>query len=286
MAQGTGLPYTDGFETDLTGWPGSNTTITIESNKANSGSSSAEGDALSDAEDSGFLNRAWGDARVICNVTPSCYNCNETTECPGGHTPDIDITYWVFTDPTDYAPATSGGADRKHIQVLIFERFGASHGTNLSHSISYISILNFDGDDDGEQDEVVFNHFRRHDNAGDPISDVITGSLDNDDPSHTMDHDAWNKVRVRMKVNTPGQSDGILQIWLNDVIIDNYDGTFNHHGGYDGGQTYNMMIISDNGDGPDSPATVTTFWDDVVIAETSSGIPTLSGATITGGILQ
>jgi hypothetical protein len=36
-------------------------------------------------------------------------------------------------------------------------------------------------------------------------------------------------------------------------------------GGYAGGQTWNTMLLTDNGDGPTAPETIQTFWDDVII---------------------
>jgi hypothetical protein len=68
---------------------------------------------------------------------------------------------------------------------------------------------------------------------------------------------AWNKVRYRAKLNTPGSSDGIFQLWLNDVLIIqytniNYRANYTSYGWnhlmmrYDGTNMPSQYIYRDN----------------------------------------
>lgn len=57
---------------------------------------------------------------------------------------------------------------------------------------------------------------------------------------------AWNKMIWRMKLNTLGQSNGILQIWVNDVLKANYS-SINYRGTYSQyGWNHLIMYISGN----------------------------------------
>ncbi len=55
----------------------------------------------------------------------------------------------------------------------------------------------------------------------------------------------WNKIKIRLKLNTPGSSDGIYQIWLNDELKCNYS-NLNYRGTY---TTYgwNHLMMSMHG---------------------------------------
>jgi hypothetical protein len=259
VAQLTGLPFSDDFEGDLSGWPSSGESITIGTTRAASGTHSAQSLIVNGDFDSGNINRAWGDASRVC--TSGCFDCDETTECPGGATPDLTFEFELYLDQTDWSDP---GADRKVLQLGIFDDFGALHGdefSHLRHMVAYLSLITFDKDSDGQNDELVFNSFRRNDNNGNNIGDVFDGT---GAQVSTLPHDQWNSIRVHVVLNTRGNSDGIYTMWINDVQVENRS-DMNWIGGYTGGQTWNMMLLTDNGDGPTAPETVQTFWDDVTV---------------------
>jgi hypothetical protein len=56
----------------------------------------------------------------------------------------------------------------------------------------------------------------------------------------------WNKIRFRLKMNTPGQADGIFQLWINDVLKSNYS-NMNFRGTYTD-KGWNHLMMSMHGD--------------------------------------
>lgn len=255
-ADATGLPLADGFETDLSKWPGSAPNIRITSDRAASGTQSAAGSRVSGSNDNRWLNRAWGDARNACT---SCFGCDASDECPGGHTPEVWIGLDVYPEWTGGTTPT----DRKILTLAMFEDWNSNHGTNTSHSITYISLLFGDFDRDGRVDDISWNSPRRHDASGNPIPDVWQGTP----ATGVFGMNQWHDVVLRARVNTPGQSNGVLQLWVDGArVIDRAN--VNYSGGYAGGQTWNMLVLTDNGDGPAAPHTLRLFWDDVRIDTT------------------
>jgi len=142
----------------------------------------------------------------------------------------------------------------------MFEDWGSSHGSHLQHSVTYISLLFGDFDGDGQVDDFAWNSPRRHDMSGGAISDVWQG--DRADGAFPVNQ--WNNIVLHVKENTPGESDGVIQMWINGGL-EIVRSDVNYFGGYAGGQTWNMLLLSDNGDGPSAPDTMQLFWDDVLI---------------------
>ena len=278
----TGLPYTDDFEGTLGGWVNNNLATGLTSVRANGGTSSVRGQSINEGTDStGFLDRAWGDAHLVCTA---CYSCNETTQCPGDHTDEVWIQFWTYQDAT---AMLSGSDDRKIIQILMFDDWNADHGdvsSNLRHAVTFVTLLWGDNDGNTADAELALNSPRRHDVNGDPIADVFHGGLDSSDNDFPLNQ--WNEIVLRLVTNTPGSSDGVYQLWINGSLVDDYS-NMNWFGGYAGGQTWNMVIVTDNGIGPTSPETLQVYWDDITIATSDPrSTASISGASITGGSVQ
>lgn len=255
----SGLPFADDFEGDLTGWPNSSSGYALDSTYAVSPTQSVQSDTVSDSDGTGQLNRAWGDAHRVCS---SCFDCDEVDECPGAHTNDVWVQFSAYAD-------VSGGLtdlDRKLAQLLVFDDWSAAHGANLQHSVTYISIIAGDFDGDGDGDDLAMNSFRRHDSGGSPISDVANPA--GDYVSDAFTPNAWNELVLHAVGNTPGSSDGVFELWVDGQQIFD-EQAVDWWGGYDEGQTWNMLLLTDNGSGPNDPETLTVYWDDVTISTSS-----------------
>jgi hypothetical protein len=81
----------------------------------------------------------------------------------------------------------------------------------------------------------------------DGLPGAATGILWRDFPQNvgspvSLQLNAWNKIKFRVKLNTPGLSDGIFQIWINDVLKANYP-TMNFRGSYTA-RGWNHLMMS------------------------------------------
>jgi hypothetical protein len=154
----------------------------------------------------------------------------------------------------------------------MFDDWNADHGdgaSHLRHAVTYMTLLYGDWDSDGDTRDLAYNTPRRHDNEGNTIADVWNSIPYAED---VWISNQWNKIVVHLIENTPGVSDGTVQVWLNDdLVLDT--ASQNWFGGYDGGQTWNMIILTDNGGGPPSPDTSRHFWD-ALITTVSPSEPT------------
>jgi hypothetical protein len=256
----TGLPFQDGFESGLSNWPHSGMQSTTD--RAFGGSTSVAGNAVSGETDSSWLLHYWGDANAVSGGDISCGSA-----CPGGRTEDVSFRFKFFMDAaSSLANAGSFEIHRKIAILGSFHDWDATFGQAQQNSGYYFSLPvgNFNST---PGIDLAFNSWRRHDNAGNQIADVVDSAQAND----VFFPGNWYDVRVRAKLNALGQANGILQVWVDDrLVIDRQD--MNFRGGYDQA-TWNYLMLTDNGSGPSS-GTARFFWDDVTIGEGTSQTPT------------
>ena len=89
----------------------------------------------------------------------------------------------------------------------------------------------------------------------------------------------WTKLTVRLKLNTSGSSDGIFQLWIDDVLKADYS-TMNFRGTYtDTGWNHLMSSFDPE---PSHPQAQNVTRDDVLL-ESLDVNPSISGCTISGG---
>lgn len=258
-AQETGLPFSDDFENGLSRWP--NSGLQTSTVRATSPTHSVAGNAVSGGTDSSWLLHYWGDTNT---ESPGSLPCG--ADCPGGATPEVTFGFRFYLDADPSLADAPYGGYELHRKIAILGSFvdwNAGFGSNQSNSAYYFSLPlgNFGG---GRGLDLAFNSWRRHNNAGQQIADVVDSAVAYD----AIFPRQWYDVRVRARLNTPGSADGVLQLWLDgNLVIDRQD--MNFRGGYTQ-QTWNYLMLLDNGDGP-SPGTVRYFWDDVEITEGAAG---------------
>lgn len=257
-----GLPFTDDFESGLNDWPHSGMRSTTD--RSYGGSTAVAGNAVSGEADSSWLLHYWGDANAVSGGDISCGSA-----CPGGRTEDVSFRFKFFLDA---APSlASAGSFEIHRKLAIlgsFHSWDAGFGQTQQNSGYYFSlpIGNFNAT---PGIDLAFNSWRRHDNAGNQIADVVDSAQAND----VFFPGNWYDVGVRAKLNSLGQSNGILQVWVDGrLVIDRRD--MNFRGGYDEA-TWNYLMLTDNGSGPSS-SSARFFWDDVSIGEGTSQTPSQS----------
>jgi len=255
----TGLPFQDGFESGLGDWPHSGMQSTTD--RAFNGSTSVAGDTVSGEADSSWLLHYWGDANAVSGGDISCGSA-----CPGGRTEDVSLRFKFFMDAaSSLANAGSFEIHRKIAILGSFHDWDAQFGQAQQNSGYYFSLPvgNFNST---PGIDLAFNSWRRHDNAGNQIADVVDSAQAND----VFFPGNWYDVAVRARLNTLGQANGILQVWVDDrLVIDRRD--MNFRGGYDEA-AWNYLMLTDNGSGPSS-GSARFFWDDVSIGEGTSQTP-------------
>jgi len=252
----TGLPFSDDFESDLSRWP--NSGLTTTTNRAYSGTHSVAGNAISGGNDSSWLLHYWGDTNV---VSPGSVSCGQ--DCPGGATPEFYVTFRYYLEAANSLATAPYGGYELHRKIAIFGSFNdwdATFGTNMQNSAYYFSLPlgNFGG---GAGLDLAFNSWRRHDNSGKQIADVVDSGMAYD----VIFPNRWYVIGVHARLNTPGSSDGLMEIFIDGQRVINRT-NMNFRGGYSD-STWNYMMFTDNGDGPSS-GTVRFFWDDPSIQET------------------
>jgi hypothetical protein len=249
----TGLPFVDDFESglDYTRWPHSGTKMSVSGARASSGSKSLAGQVLSGDNNSQWLLHYFGDANAVAPGSISC----TAEDCPGGMVDDVYVKFDFYLDGVT--------ANRKVMILGSFNSWDGTFGTNQQNSAYYFSLPLglWSG---GPDMELSFNSWRRHDNAGNQVGDIIDSALVTD----VIRTGKWYELQVHAKLNTPGSSDGIMEIWLDGTrIVNRRD--MNFRGGYDL-TGWNYLMLTDNGEGPAS-GSLQLFWDDVVIDTRAPG---------------
>jgi hypothetical protein len=80
----------------------------------------------------------------------------------------------------------------------------------------------------------------------------------------------WHHVEMKLKVNTPGQQDGVLQMWVDGLLKTDYQNVI--YCTIDGGYGWNTFLFTGY-DNPSSPDNKQQYWDDVTIQSTEIDSP-------------
>ena len=81
----------------------------------------------------------------------------------------------------------------------------------------------------------------------------------------------WHEVKIRAKTNTPGEENGIIQMWIDDILVTSYENIV--FCTIDAGYGWNTFGISGY-DNPSSPDDKQQYWDDLTISSTDIVQPT------------
>jgi len=81
----------------------------------------------------------------------------------------------------------------------------------------------------------------------------------------------WHKMVIRVKMNTPGVANGILQMWQDDVLVLNASNGFFRKSGEKFGITSFQMTPVYGGGGSTPPADQYMWFDDVIVQTTPFG---------------
>ncbi len=90
----------------------------------------------------------------------------------------------------------------------------------------------------------------------------------------TLSYGGWHKIIIHVKMNTGGNSNGILQVWVDDVLrIDASNGKFRNSGDTYGVTSFQMTPVY-GGDSTPVPQTQYMWMDDVIVQTTPFGTST------------
>jgi hypothetical protein len=95
----------------------------------------------------------------------------------------------------------------------------------------------------------------------------VGGMLQNVGSPATVDFGSWQDLKFYIKANTPGQSDGIVRMWVNNSLKLEYTNSYMRE---NTNFNPNQFILSDYNPGDTSRVGV-QWWDNVTLTETNPG---------------
>jgi hypothetical protein len=140
-----------------------------------------------------------------------------------GTTADHYRDFYFGNHPTVGGEAVS--VDRG-LWVSFDTRFDAGF-TFGSASVHKIALINFDDENARRRYQIILNiwvptgeYFLEHLvwNADRSFQKAIPGLDQNIAPDALMQRGAWERIKIFIKPNTPGQSNGIVKLWVNGVL--------------------------------------------------------------------
>jgi len=171
---------------------------------------------------------------------------SNTHQCP--RLDEVYVEYFVRFSSASSWPSTSTKISKVESWPIPWPSNGTKNfylTTEIDSSGYFVSTLNrVKGDDTG--------YFSFPQNEGTPISVAAN---------------QWHHMEIRLKVNTPGQQDGVLQMWVDGLLATNYENVI--YCTIDAGFGWNTFLFTGY-DNPSSPDNKQQYWDDITIQ--SSGI--------------
>jgi hypothetical protein len=225
--------FCDGFETDLAGWTDVQTrsgNMKIQTGVVANGSSALAADLV--PGDSGvYASHYFGDHPLLGS----------------GAGASLDEVYLAGYVRFDSAYLQQGG---KVFQIAIFEGWQAGYPGPNSWAPTYI-LLNVDAGG-----RAIFGDLHRK-TSGDSWREMQPNLA-----SVTIAPDRWVHVTFHVKLNTPGSSDGVFEVWIDGqqtvrYTNVNFRDSYTQYG-------INNVMISSLYSSPDVPMSL--YWDDVVIS--------------------
>jgi hypothetical protein len=148
-----------------------------------------------------------------------------------------------------------------------------------SANVHKIALINFDDENSRRRYQIILNvyvptgeYFLEHLvwNADRSFQKAIPGLDQNIAPNAIMQRGVWEHVKIYIKPNTPGQSNGIVRLWVNGVLkADRTSVAVRENTNF----LPNKLIIGNYV--TDTATNGTQRWDNVIVSETDPDVTTV-----------
>ncbi len=220
---------------------------------------------LNESFDAGNWN-AWGGIRG--NLTFSTQNCMQGTRCGQSalvaNTDDNNYADYYFADHVG-----QGGDKVEEVYMQMYSKFDPGYvWPNRSHKIALLNLTDGVTSDRRYQVYVYVDPTGRY--AVDH-SNIATwqffGHAQNIGTPVTVRSGQWDKLKLYTKLNTPGLSDGIIRLWVNDQLKVSYENVNIRENTNYGMNKFILSSYSTNATGSNG----LQWYDDLVVSQTDPG---------------
>jgi len=226
--------------------------------------------------DSGFYAAFFADHPLLSGTEPTY---------TGLAADDVTIDQWVKTTAGFTGASTSGGA--KLWILAAFERWSYTCSTTCTGGVNQGNACSSDGDcpayvgpntwspyyviaqyqDSAVNGTGAFLEIEVHRKVG---SEIWPAYIQNQSVNRNVNDGSWHHVAIRCRLNTPGFNDGVIQVWIDDVLRTEY-ATVNFRDTYED-FGFNDLVLSRSF--PDAlSAGQSSYRDDVVLRDSPAQNP-------------
>jgi len=212
-------------------------TFEIQSDVVHSGTKALRNDLQYNVHDTGWMTGYFGDNPYVGSTA---YD-------------DLTAEWYIF-----WSPGFSFPNGQKMAVFSCFTSWSDNWDGYLSYNAYYITV----GLENGKY---ALQLVKKTDTGSPPGNAVTKEYYQNQGSAIPASTGVWQKIKVRFKLNTLGQSNGIIQMWINDNLKADYKNV-NFRDSYNK-YHWNAMMLTASAS-PTAPKNESMYWDDIKVSAT------------------